>query len=207
MKKKYFKFGYTLIELLLTIGIILILIVGVFFIYNKATMSQKINTVSDDIKYSISEYKRIIDVHPISSFGVSGGCCEMLVVISSNLPMVSEQPAFDENMARGSASKTYKGPDGNKVVISSSGNKNTNKSELRYDILGSIDKEFCVRVVMNNINNISHVLVGEQNSAEGGQVGNVWTKKVDVNSLAEQCESVQKMGKYGGLYFTIYSDK
>ncbi|EMT6385481.1 type II secretion system protein [Providencia rettgeri] len=198
--------GFSLIELLITLGIISALSIAAIFIYNKVSVSQKVKDISEDMKYSVSEYRRLTSIYSAASFSVKNGCCEMSPVIFSNFPLISEKPAFEGNTARGEATKTYNGPYGNNIEIAASENQNTNYgdgSKLTYSIVGVIDEEVCIKLVMNNINSASYVSVWDLYSKNGGLIHGINTNKLSLPILINECKKLKN--KNSRIKFTFHS--
>lgn len=151
MKKiKVIKKGFSLIEILLFLGMILFLTVSAFLIYNKLDTAIYAKKINDDIKYSYSFYKNTTEgKSPYANFPSKNGCCDLTPAIDSNFIKINKKSTWG---------KYYSSPKKDEIEIIAHATWNNDADVIffdtfSYDIYGNISPELCSSIVSANIKN------------------------------------------------------
>lgn len=194
-----FKKGFSLIELLLVIGLTIIFLISSFFIYQKVSLNNTVKSISNDMSYSITEYKRAL-IYPSEYFSNKSGCCDMSPAIHSNFKLFKTNP-------NNSLAQKYYSFNGYSITISSYENFHSDKSGsfsdnsyLSYQVDTNKNTELCTQIIMDNLHKFSYVFLNGYYSKNGGTIQGKLTTKANLKKISTNCANSKSFSFY---YFSI----
>lgn len=186
-KTKVIKKGFSLIEILISLGVIVLIMVSAFTIYNTVKNNQAAKSISEDFKYTTSKLEQDMNGITAENLMSKRGCCEMIYFIDSLFPLISEKPAFGVSISA-VATKKYKSPLGGDVDINLSYTNSGEKyiANLTYVITGGINTENCTKILSQSINTANYIYIAYKNK---GATSTQFYSKVQPKNIAEMCSN------------------
>lgn len=200
-KTKVIKKGFSLIEILLALGMILFLTVAAFLIYNRVDTASYAKKINDDIRYSYSFYKNITEgKSPKDNFSTKSGCCDLSSTIDSNFIEIKEKDIWG---------KHYSSPKKDEIIINSSSAWNNNGSAIifdafSYEINGNISPELCNSIVSTNIKNVELIYIATKTSSF--RLASKPSDKYKFSSIVNSVSDIPTYCQYGAKKITFTFD-
>lgn len=179
------KKGFSLIELMLVISLVLIILIAAFYVFNRVSINEKTNKVINEIGFLVSEYDYY---HQYTKDDPS---YDPTTNMKSNFPLLDKNESGYQNQ------KKYRSPFGGVFLYYFGLRDNKHDNLVIYLKEKNLKVDSCVKIAM------SQSSLADEINTRGGSIKNVssLTKNEILTKMIEFCGNMEKLDEQY-LYFS-----